>query len=350
MTKEESRSLVSAPEYDFLHTDPHLGSRIMFLTLGGSHAYGTNVEGSDVDVRGVTLNSPQELLGLGHFEQFLNNETDTTVYAFNKYISLICNCNPNTIEMLGGEPEHYLMVSPEGQMLLDNKSLFLSQRAVHSFGGYAQAQLRRLQVPLAKERVSPVQKGEYILATCNSAMRTLEDAHHIPHGLVRVKQSDALSEDGEPVIAIFPDSGFADFEKNGLELYNVAAYLGELRGIVKSYSSMGHHNKMALKRGDKKLNKHAMHLIRLYLMAFDILEKGEINTYRKNDLPLLMGIRNGVYMQEDGTYRPEFFEMVSEMDARLKRDAKETSLPERPDMKKIEELVMEINRKALVMR
>ena len=52
MTKEESRSLVSAPEYDFLHTDPHLGSRIMFLTLGGSHAYGTNVEGSDVDVRG----------------------------------------------------------------------------------------------------------------------------------------------------------------------------------------------------------------------------------------------------------------------------------------------------------
>ena len=86
-----------------------------------------------------------------------------------------------------------------------------------------------------------------------------------------------------------------------------------------------------------------MHLVRLYLMAFDILEKGEINTYRENDRDFLMEIRNGKYMSEDGTFVPEFFEMVNEYDKRLKIAAKETSLPEKPDYKKIEELVMAVN-------
>lgn len=43
MTVEQIKKLVAGPEYEFLRTDPHLGDRIMFLTLGGSHAYGTNV-------------------------------------------------------------------------------------------------------------------------------------------------------------------------------------------------------------------------------------------------------------------------------------------------------------------
>ena len=51
------KEIVARPEYDFLRTNPHLGPNIMFLTLGGSHAYGTNIEGSDIDVRGVAANT-----------------------------------------------------------------------------------------------------------------------------------------------------------------------------------------------------------------------------------------------------------------------------------------------------
>lgn len=57
MTIEQIKALVEGPEYEFLRTDKHLGDRIMFLTLGGSHAYGTNVETSDIDVRGCAMNS-----------------------------------------------------------------------------------------------------------------------------------------------------------------------------------------------------------------------------------------------------------------------------------------------------
>ena len=49
MTIEQIKEMVAGSEYDFLRTNPHLKDRIVFLTLGGSYSYGTNVETSDVD-------------------------------------------------------------------------------------------------------------------------------------------------------------------------------------------------------------------------------------------------------------------------------------------------------------
>lgn len=57
MTIDQIRKMVSGSEYDFLRTNEHLGGNIILLTLGGSHAYGTSTENSDIDVRGCALNS-----------------------------------------------------------------------------------------------------------------------------------------------------------------------------------------------------------------------------------------------------------------------------------------------------
>ncbi len=51
----------------------------MLLGLGGSYAYGTNQEGSDIDLRGVTLQLPWDLIGLTEFEQFQDSDTDTSM-------------------------------------------------------------------------------------------------------------------------------------------------------------------------------------------------------------------------------------------------------------------------------
>lgn len=343
MTYIELMKTIQLPEYDFLKTNPHLGQNIMFLTLGGSHAYGTNVEDSDIDIRGVALNSRQDLIGLSNFEQVIDNQTDTTVYAFRKFVSLISACNPNTIEMLGGRPENYAMVSKAGQLLLDNKKLFLSKRAVNSFGGYANAQLRRLQNGCAKGKVSEEQKALYTLESCQHAMGQLEEKHGMPRGFVTLSIAPKPMPNGTPIILMHPGDGWKAFEAAGVPLDSAKAYLGELASIIKSYDSFGRRNQRAKEKSDKQLNKHAMHLVRLYLMAFDILEKEEINTYRKNDRDFLMEIRNGMYMLDDGTFAPEFFNMVEEYNKRLKIAAKETSLPDKPDYKKIEELVMAVN-------
>lgn len=58
---------------------------------------------------------------------------------------------------------------------------------------------------------------------------------------------------------------------------------------------------------------------------------------------LLMSIRNGEYLNEDGQPIPEFFEMVDELDKRLKYDKENTSLPDTPDYDKINEFVASVN-------
>ena len=137
------KEVLSRPEYQFIQTNPHLGGSMLFATFGGSHAYGTNKPTSDIDVRGCALNSKRDLLGRTNFEQVIDNDTDTTIYAFNKLIGLLENCNPNTIEMLFGRPDSYVFYHPIGKMLIDTRDMFLSQRQlsllvvmlISSFGG-----------------------------------------------------------------------------------------------------------------------------------------------------------------------------------------------------------------------
>ncbi len=62
---------------------------------------------------------------------------------------------------------------------------------------------------------------------------------------------------------------------------------------------------------------------------------------------MLMSIRYGEYQKEDGTYRSEFFEMVNDFENKLAYAKENTSLPEHPDMKKVEEFVMAVNRRAI---
>lgn len=132
MTTEQIREMLQSPAYEFLRSNEHLKGKIIFLTLGGSYSYGTNVETSDVDIRGCALNSRSDLLGLSNFEQVVHTETDTTVYSFNKLVSLLLNCNPNTIEMLGCRPEQYMVCTDIGREMIENRKLFLSKRAVNS--------------------------------------------------------------------------------------------------------------------------------------------------------------------------------------------------------------------------
>ena len=90
-----------------------------------------------------------------------------------------------------------------------------------------------------------------------------------------------------------------------------------------------------------------MHLIRLFMMAIDILEKGEIRTHRRDDLPFLLAIRRGEYMQNDGTFSPAFYEILEEYERKLEEAASATTLPDNPDMDRVEKLVMRVNRYAI---
>lgn len=335
MTTNDFKAVLKTPEYDFLKTNPHLGNNIILLGLGGSHAYGTNVEGSDIDIRGIALNSKSDILGSSNFEQVVNEATDTTIYSLRKIVSLLSSCNPNTIEILGLKPEHYLYLSPIGQELLDNKKLFLTKRAVQSFGGYAFAQLRRLD---------------------NKAARTLEQAEREQHILNSITNASYVwpdkydcFKDGDFVNLYLDDSELDDMDKEifmdiRLTHYPLRDYKSmwsDMKNIVSEYGKIGHRNKNAI--ANDKLGKHMMHLVRLYLMCLDILEKEEINTFRDKDHDFLMEIRNGKFLDKDSHPLPEFYDMVSDYEKRLKYAAENSSLPDKPDYDAINEFLMSVN-------
>lgn len=323
-------------EYDFIKTNPLLGDNILFLTVGGSHGYGTNISTSDVDVRGVTLNTKSNLIGLSATEQVIDNKTDTTIYAFNKFISLIANCNPNTIEMLGCN--EYSMVSPIGQELLDSKQMFLSQRAVHSFGGYAISQLRKLKNALAIDHATELEKEGHIQDSLENFLKTFELKYK------QFNMHDFSFSVGASTKENMDNEVLCNIALENYPVRDLSSMMNELNSLARSYDKLGHRNR---KKDDEHLNKHAMHLIRLYLMGIDILEKEEINTYRENDRTLLLSIRNGAYQNKDGSYRGEFFDLVDEYEKRFNYAKANTSLPKTANMKEIEEFVMSVNERVI---
>lgn len=334
MTIQEIQQSVQKPEYDFLKTNPHLGNNIILLGLGGSRAYGTHNENSDWDWRGIATRTAREILTGRDFEQVVNTDTDTTIYSFNKMIGLLANCNPNTIEILGLKPEHYLYVSPVGEALLDNADMFLSKRAFHTFGSYASSQLRRLCNKAVRD-IEQEKHEAYILRSIQNASHDFPNRYAFhPEDAVKLFLDKSEQEDMEAEI-------FMDLDLKHYPLRDWCSMWNEMQSIVRSYNKVGMRNSKAIEHG--KLGKHQMHLARLYLMAFDILEDGEIITYREKDHDFLMDIRAGKYLTEEMLPTPEFMQMVDEWEARLQKAVETSELPDRPDMDRIQDFVADVN-------
>ena len=325
-------------EYGFIETNEHLGRHVMLLGLAGSYSYGTNIRTSDIDIRGIALNQKSDLIGLTQFEQYVDEDTDTVIYGFNKVVGLLLSCNPNTIELLGLKPEHYLYLSDIGRLLLDNRRLFLSKRAIQSFGGYADAQLRRLQNALARDTFPQTEKERHIFNSVRSAMHDFNHRYGcFENGSLELYIDKAVNPELETEI-------FVNASMTHYPLRDYCGMWNTMANVIRDYEKVGKRNK---KKDDLHLNKHAMHLIRLFMMALDILEKGEINTYREKEHGLLMDIRFGKYRKEDGAFHESFYEMLSDFEKKLHYAAEHTDLPEEPDMAKVQELVMAINERVV---
>ncbi len=337
----KGREILNRDEFEFLQTNTRLGKNIILLGLGGSYSYGTNNENSDLDIRGITMNLKSDLIGLTEFEQYVDDKTDTVIYSFNKMIRLLLECNPNTCELLGFRPENYLIKTELGQELLDHSGLFLSKRAARSFGGYADAQLRRLQNALARNSFPQQEREQHIF---NSVKNALEDFQrrqkNFPNGTIRlyIDQAQNPAFDSE----IFIDAQYTHYPLRDYEnMWSV------MHNVVRDYDKIGKRNN---KKDDNHLNKHAMHLIRLFMMAIDILEKEEIITYREKERELLLSIRNGQFQKQDGGFCEEFYELLAEYEQKLEYATAHTRLPDNPDMEKVEEFVERMNEKVVMGR
>ena len=337
MTYQDIAELLKTQPYDFLRADPRLGDRIILLGLGGSYAYGTNIEDSDVDIRGVALNSKEEILLGRPFEQVLDNVTDTTVYSFTKFVKLLTEANPNILELLFLDEDQYLYLSPVGKELIEKRELFLSERVMYSFGGYARAQLSRLDNKAMRNLDQPGQE-EHILHSVQNAYMTFPDKYFsFPEDAIRLYIDDSDRDDMVSEI-------FMDVTLKHYPLRDYKCMWSEMHNIVKEYGKIGKRAKSAMRRD---IAKHGMHVLRLQDQCLEMLMTGTMHTRRTEDHDLLMDIRNGKYTDDNGQMTDAFFDIVRENDRKIKEAAALGKLPKKPDYKGIEAFVCDVNEKII---
>lgn len=332
MEIEQVKNLINSNQYDFLRKNEHLGNNIIYLTVGGSHAYGTNIKTSDVDIRGIAVEREKELIGLSNFEIFENHVSDTTIYSFRKIINLLLNCNPNVIEILAVNDNQLFIITEEGKLLRDNINLFLSKKCIHSFGGYATMQLKRLQNALARDNYPQTEKEKHIMGSIKNQMEHLKTHYNdfTKSGNLDVYIDNSDKEDYETEI-------FMDINLKHFPLRDFKNIYSEMHEVTKQYGKLNNMNK---KKDEAHLLKHSMHLLRLLDMGTEILEGKGVYTYRPNR-EFLLDIRNGKYTYE------EIFEFANEREKRFQYASDNTNLPSKPKFKEIEDLVIKINRRSI---
>lgn len=136
------------------HLAPQLaaGGRLLGLGYAGSISHNTHVPSDDpgsiddVDLLGVLVPGPVDLVGLDRWEHavFQEGKLDVIVFALAKLIRLLLGSNPNVLQLLWLRPEHYLIRTEEFDRLLALRDAFASKRAHATFTGYARSQLRDL--------------------------------------------------------------------------------------------------------------------------------------------------------------------------------------------------------------
>ncbi len=329
------RKRMQSDDYRFFHENNNLGKNIILIGLGGSYAYGMNKDSSDLDIRGISLNKKEEVLLGIDFEQVVDEKTDTTIYSFNKMIELLTKMNPNTCEILGLQDWQYFYLHPIGKELLENRKMFLSKICIHTFGGYAGSQLRRMENKAAR-LVGQAQNEEYILKSIKNAAYNFR-YRYVPFGeddSLRLFTAPSNRDDMESEI-------FMSINLRNYPLRDWTGMWNEMKAIVSSYNKIGKRNEKAISHD--KLGKHCAHLLRLYMMCIDILEKEEIITYRTDEHDLLMSIRNGEFLDENRQPTAEFYDLLNEYEKRFDYAKNNTSLPDVPDHKRINEFKMYVN-------
>ena len=120
--------------------------RLLYNYIRGSHAYGLNVETSDVDTSGVYICKTNELLGLGldYKDQVSDAKHDNTWFEIGNYLKLLLKSNPTIMESLF-IPNNLILgdIDPMFKPILENKNEFISKDLFNPLFGYGKSQIQK---------------------------------------------------------------------------------------------------------------------------------------------------------------------------------------------------------------
>jgi len=131
--------------------------RLIYQYIRGSHAYGLNVETSDVDTGGVYITDNERLLGLrsNYCEQVSDAKNDNVWYEVGRFLELLMNSNPNMLEALFIPDRCVMYKHPVMDIILENRHKFLTKKAFNALTSYGIDQIHKAR-GLNKRIVNPI--------------------------------------------------------------------------------------------------------------------------------------------------------------------------------------------------
>lgn len=383
-------------EFDLLkHT-------ILFV-VAGSRAYGLNNADSDLDCKGVAIPPSDYYLGYlktfeqadkpSHMEGFshllspellrvvASSKLEGTVFELQKFCMLAADANPNIWDTLFGKDEHILLNTPRGQLLLDNRELFISARARYSFAGYACSQLKRIRGHrawlLSPPKAPPVRADYGLpettlipsdqLAAAQATVRKVLDQWVPDFGEMPASEVVRIQGMIEDYLTSFsanlPEGLPQDLE--GARGLAAARSIGASDNLIfvmqkereyesamihwKQYQTWKASRNVARAELEAKYGydtKHGAHLVRLLRMGREILTTGQVNVWRggpNGDAGELLSIRRGEWSYD------KLVEYSEAENAALTEiyKAKQYTIPNAPARNKIDALCIRLIESAL---
>lgn len=179
-----------------------LADNLVYETISGSISYGVATDTSDEDIYAITI-PPKDVLFphlKGHIQGFhgddhkfwsgwqkhhikdaeARKEYDFNVYNIARYFWLCYRSNPNMVDTLFTPRECVVHSTKVGEMIRENRHLFLSKKVWITFKGYAYGQLNKMAKKDAEgARIELIEKYGYDTKFAYNVVRLLDECEQI---------------------------------------------------------------------------------------------------------------------------------------------------------------------------
>lgn len=336
---------------------------IIFKAIVGSQSYGTATPASDIDYKGVYLQSINDLISFNYKEQ-INVTDDEVYYEAKRFLELLQTANPTMLELLYSPKDCIIKTTPQFELISASREKFLTQKCLMSFGGYAIAQIKKAKgldkkMNWEKQRVERKTPLDFIYSYSNGKTTPIKDwlekNNFIQEncgliGLNHFRDCYALYYDESGTIGL---RGLATEVSNELRLSSIPKELKSQTIVYYNKDGYSVHCKdfkeyqewlekrntqryVDTKEHNQQIDgKNLLHCRRLLDMAIEIATEGTISVKRPN-ADYLLSIRRGEVKLNDIIKQAE--EDIKNLESLFKK----SSLPKECNKKYINDLLIEV--------